>query len=150
MIYVAMGLRAAGHDILVTPPWTWAEDYMLHAEGLPVGQHVIDLSVAHGGITVKRVDQLSQPLFVQHGAASTPRSLGVGEHVRLSPAPVYLTTSSTGQTLWTVEAELHAFGPPPSTARWSHSLVVFLVLLVAGFHVALARVVYVDYCRKGA
>jgi hypothetical protein len=125
------------------------EDLVVHVNGLPMSGHTVDLTLSVDGVLVRREDQLSSPLYIQEHADGKPRALPVGARMTLQPVPVYFTLRENGQVSVSLQEEAHAFpGGPHSKIVWSSSLVVFLALLIGGFHFIIIRMVYMEYCRK--
>lgn len=149
-MFLAAGLHRFSDTVQIAPAWTLPSNLVLHLSGLPVGDHLVDLAISREAVLLHRQDQLSAPLFVQQGARGSPRALGVGERQHLAAAPIYLTAEATGQLSVSPQQELQSFGARPHPTRWSTSFIVsmFLVLVVAVFHVLLIRMVYNEYCRK--
>lgn len=146
---MAAGLHHFSDAIQVAPPWQMPEDLVVHLNGLPINGHTVDLTLSVDGVLVRRGDQLSSPLFIQEHADGKPRALPVGGRMTLQPVPVYLTLRENGQASVSPLEEAHTFpGGPHSKMVWSSSLVVFLALLIAGFHFIIIRMVYMEYCRK--
>ncbi|EGD73614.1 hypothetical protein PTSG_12293 [Salpingoeca rosetta] len=139
-----VGIRERDGGIDIAPGWLLPRDVALVAEDVRVGGYVVDIHLTRHHTTIARKDKRSHPVYI-HRVGVHPKPVGVSTRLSIPSEPIHL--SSSAQRPAGKQPDLD-YGPRPiSPPSYSTSLIVFLFVAIAGFHVALIRLVYLEYCR---
>eukprot|EP00056_Hartaetosiga_gracilis_P002284 m.52317 g.52317 ORF g.52317 m.52317 type:complete len:640 (+) comp10990_c0_seq2:68-1987(+) len=140
-----MGMEMmANSEVKVSPGWRLHEGALLSSRHVLWSQFDVSITLRRFTTTIKRLDRSSEPLYV-HERDKTVTLLAVNQDVTLPSDTLFLSPSK--QSVF----EESQFGddrqrPLSHNPSTSTSLVVFLFVAIAGFHVVLIRMVYKEYC----
>eukprot|EP00043_Microstomoeca_roanoka_P004498 m.50081 g.50081 ORF g.50081 m.50081 type:complete len:595 (+) comp12522_c0_seq1:87-1871(+) len=140
-----LGIMVRDNNLLIAPGWRLKyHSTELLVEDLAIDGHVVDVRISQRKTIITRKDRQSSPLYA-HREEEQPALLAVGADFSATSAAIILSTSEQKPSMSFTRLD---YGTRPvSTPSYSTSLIVFLFVAIAGFHVALVRLVYQEYCR---